>query len=334
MRSLLALPLLAAGLLAQMRFPLPPIPANSNEPINGSVRMLQTPAERAAGLNLLNIAGQNYTFGQQGRPDTVIEWSLQSHGNLRFEGTGDMTEVIAGGRVTWWTNFDNETSGMPYDLSSHPIPMRVAMARYAVLWPISRQPSLSAIRVANAEIAGKPVTCVLINQAVRLPTNAGRDWTEAEDCMDANGLLQFSSPAPGVFYIYDYSSPLQYAGHTVASTIHVIEGQDEVMTIQVARLGVPSNSDLEALRQSPRHAGLLTTGFAGVWQGWRDGASAVVNVVHVTVDPSGHFIESEVIPNGNPLSEQAALRALDQLRFLHRPHQRFEAEYWIRVSRP
>lgn len=317
-----------------MPFQLPPIPANSNEPINGSVRLLQTPAERAAGLNLLNIAGQNYTFGQQGRPDTVIEWSLQSHGNLRFEGTGDMTQVLAGRRVTWWSHFDNQTSGLPYDVRSHPIPMRVAMARYAVLWPITRQPTFSEIRVAAAQIAGKPVTCVLINQAARLPTNVGRDWTEAEDCMDANGLLLLSSPAPGAYYFYDYSSPLQYAGHTIASTIHLIEGQDEVMTIQVTRLGAPNNSDLEVLRQSPPHGGILSMGFGGVWRGWQEGASAVVNVVHVTVDPSGHIIESEVIPNGNPMSEPAALQAIEQLRWLQRPHPRFEAEYWIRVSRP
>lgn len=325
--------LLAAGCAAaQAPGALPPIPPNPNEPVNGAVQMLQTPAERAAGLNLLNIAGQDYTFGQQGRPDTAIEASLQSSGNLRFEGTGTMTEVWSGHRQSWWANFDGEVSGAAYALASNPVPMRVTMARYALLWPIiPRQPTLREIRVAGASVDGKPATCVLVTAAARAPTGSGRDWREAEYCMDGNGLLLLASPVPGVYFHYDYGNALQYAGHTIASSIRVIEGEQTVLKIQVQRLGVPDANDLAALQQAPLRRGLLFVPvFRGYWP--PNGVTpSSVRVVHLTVGTDGRVIEAEVVPGDNPVAEQAALARFQALRL--RPQER-EGEIWIRDAQP
>lgn len=333
MRTALPLAMLAASMWAQRWATLPPIPANPNEPLSGAVQLLQTPAERAAGLNLLNIAGQDYTFLQQGRPDIVIEARLQSSGNLRYEGSGTMTEIAVGRRRTWWADFAGERSGIGDDLRSHPIPMRVVLARWALLWPIPRQPTLNEIRVAGAEINRRPVTCVLVNQAATLPTVAGRDWREEEYCMDATGLLQMASPAPGVYINYDYNGALHYAGHTVASTIHVIEGQNLVLTEQVTRLEAPNANDQQTMQDAKPGPSLLSTSFAGLFP--PGGTATKVDVVHLTLY-EGQVLEAEVIANGSPLSEDAALRKWQQEapRFARNWRQPWEVELWLRDARP
>jgi hypothetical protein len=80
-------PLLAGLLYAQGKSVLlPPVPPNPNDPVAAGVQLLSTPAERAAALNLLSLASQNYEFGQQGTPDLAVSVS-QLIWNQMVEGT-------------------------------------------------------------------------------------------------------------------------------------------------------------------------------------------------------------------------------------------------------
>ncbi|HXE30735.1 MAG TPA: hypothetical protein VN515_02915 [Terriglobales bacterium] len=287
------------------------------EPVAASAQILVTPSERAAGLNLLNLASQDYTFGQQGRPDTAIEVALQSSGQAAVEGSGAMTEIFANRRTTWSANFANTVSGLQTDAATHPIPLRVVMARNALLWPIGRIPALKQLRVANVTFAGKPLTCVLVTEAAVIAPAAGRGWRESEFCMNSAGLLELMSPAPGLAYVYDYSTPLNYAGHTVASAVTAYIGSSPVLQIHVTRLGPPGAEDLANLNLLRPHAGVLS-GPIFVSLHPATGASSYqvdqVAVVHATFDPQGRILDSELLA-GDPALLPSALARVSRIRF-------------------
>ncbi|MGH9476854.1 MAG: energy transducer TonB [Terriglobales bacterium] len=313
-RSVAMLGLLVGVAAGQVKtMVLPPVPANPYDPVTGTAQMLTTPAQRAAALNLLNQAGQNTTFGQQGGPDLTLSLALQSSGSLRYEGTGTMTEVWANGRRTWWANFDNENSGLLTDLTSNPVPLRLAQARQAVLFPLVRPPTRNEMRAASASLDGQPVTCVLVNRAAQLPTATGRDWREAEYCLDAAGRMLLYSPAPGLFYQYDYAQTVQYAGRTLAAAIHMIEGQQTVMNIQITQLGAPDSDELNTLQQSPRRAGILSYPVEE-WHHMPQQAQTAAAVLQFTVGTDGRVVEAEVIGNGDPGFEQQALARLQHYK--------------------
>jgi len=310
--------LFAMAVAQQRTVVLPPVPPNPNDPITAATQLLSTPAERASALNLLSLASQNYDFGQQGTPDLTIAVSLQSVGSLTYEGLGTMTEVWAGGRRTWWADFANQTSGIAYPLRTNPVPMRVAQARSALFWPLSPMPTWQEIRAVDATVDGVRVTCVLVNRAATTPTGRGRDWREAEYCINANRQLLLASPAPGYFFQYNYTQPLVYAGHVLPSSIRMIEGQQTVMNIQLARLGPPTGDDLEALRRSPPHPGILSTLNTGRYANLHGQPESQACVVTFTTGVEGEVLESEAIPNGFPALEQQALAEVRQRRYPRR----------------
>ncbi|HET9784625.1 MAG TPA: hypothetical protein VFP94_06665 [Terriglobales bacterium] len=321
--------LFLAGLLAaQTRtMVMPPVPPNPYDPVSKGVQLLSTPAERAAALNLLSQAGQNYEFGQQGTPALAVSVSLQSAGGLTWEGLGTMTDVWSGGRRTWWSDFANQTSGLAYPLASNPVPLRVAQAREALFRPLSPTPTWQEIRAGNTTLAGVPVTCVLVNRAATTPSRPGRDWREAEYCINANRQLLLASPGPGYFYQYDYTQPLVYAGHVLPSAIHMIEGRQTVMNIEVARMGPPSGDDLQGLRHSPPHPGLLSTANGGNYLSMDQYPETQAAVLTFTVGVKGNILEAEAIPNGFAAFEQ---QALWQLRLRRFPPRRTERVFLLR----
>ncbi|MGH9487032.1 MAG: hypothetical protein ACRD04_05515 [Terriglobales bacterium] len=301
--------------LAAAQTPAPVAP-NPFDPVTASMQLLATPAARAAALGLLSQAGQNYLFGQQGAPDMTLSVSLQSSGGLRLEGTGTMTEIWAGGRRTWQADFDGASSGIPYGLTSNPVPLRIAQTRTALLWPLLPLPAREEILAANATVQGAPATCVLVNHSRRPPPARGRDWHEAEYCMNASGQLLLDSPAPGYYFLYDYAQPVQYAGHMLASSIRIIEGQQTVVRIQITRFGPPSQDDLEMLQQSPRRRGILTVHNEEVrFHPPQPPPEGEAGILLFTVGPAGNVLASEIVPNGDPDFEQQVLTLLGRRRF-------------------
>jgi hypothetical protein len=311
---------------------LPPVPPNPLDPITSSVHLLTSPAERASALDLLTLAGQNFTLGRQGEPDTTLSVSLQSYGSLNYEGLGTMTQVWAGGRRTWWADFDNQVSGIAYPLKTNPVPLRVAQARAALLWPLSPWPTRQQLRVAAASVAGVPATCVLVTRAALAPASPGRDWREAEYCIAANRQLLLASPAPGIFYRYDYSQPLTFAGHRLPSAIHLIEGQQVVLEIELTRFGAPTAADLDALHHSPPRPGILSELTGGRYTRVDQLRMDEACVLEFTVGVTGRILESEAIPNGYPAFEQQTLRRL-RLHF-YLPSRRTEQVYLWREGGP
>jgi hypothetical protein len=325
---LLSLTLLTASVpsMAQNGVDFPPVPANPYEIVTGGAQILMTPAQRAQGINLLTLAGQNYTFGQVGGPQTTLAVELQSWGSAKYEGEGSWQETWVPGRRSWSSSFAGVSNSLLDDVQRNPVPMRVQMSRMAVLWPVDRVPSLKQIRVAQANWEGKPVTCALVTEGRVAADASARGWREAEYCMDAGGLLQLMSPAPGVYFVYDNSAPLTYAGHTIAANISVVENENKVLQIHVTRLDAPSPAELDAVAQSRPAPGILLGANINFHPRVPPGTDYHVDnvvVVHATLSPQGKLLEYE-LPGGNSELGEAAVQRLQGLTLARRRNAQLE----------
>jgi hypothetical protein len=158
-----------------------------------------------------------HTFGAY-----ELKASFQTNGATQNEGNGTMEE-LSNGREWRWTAQMQGVSAVRMGGNGHayganpnePVPLRIQEIRAALHWPIFRNPGATVIRSANAELNGKPVTCLLLSAAV--PENpAPRAWVEEEYCIDsATGLLQMWSAAPGIYAEYDYEGATEFKGHTL-----------------------------------------------------------------------------------------------------------------------
>jgi len=306
---------LALPFAAQTPPALPPVPSNPYELVDAGAQILSTPTDRAAGLDLLTLAGQNYTFGQQGRPDTVLQVSLQSSGGSHIEGSGTMLDIWSGLRYTWSSDFAGVNSGKAVNIVSNPVPFRVAMARYALLWPVGPIPVAREIRVARASLAGTPVTCILVTHAAVPAPAAGRGWREAEYCITATGLLRTMSPAPGLFFVYDYSQPVIFAGHTVASAITAYEGDRAVLRIQLDRFGAPSSTDLSQLAAARPSPGVLTPPYVLTMHPPDNAAVQSITILHAYFGPNRQVLDNEIITGDSNLAVDDILtRAARRIR--------------------
>ncbi len=329
-RLLPAIILLALALTgsAQIAPALPPVPSNSYELVGAGAQILTTPTDRAAGLDLLTLAGQNYMFGQQGRPDTVMQVSLQSSGGTHVEGSGTMLDIWSGRRYTWTSDFAGVTSAKTLNVIASPVPLRVAMARYALLWPVGSIPVAREIRVARASLGGTPLTCVLVTDAAVPAPADGRGWREAEYCITSTGLLRTMSPAPGLYFVYDYGQPLEFAGHTVASAISAFEGDRAVLQIHVNRLGAPNATELAELAAARPSPGILTPPFFLTMHPRDNAAVQSVTIVHAYFGPNRQVLDGEVLTgDANMAMDDVLTRAARWI-----PRRLADTETFIRVE--
>jgi hypothetical protein len=327
-----------SGLLVSSMFFLPSIFAQTNPPpsdphelVVHQPRTLSRPAERSSAIDLLERAQQDlnmHTFGAY-----ELKVSFQTSGATQNEGDGTMEELSNGPEWRWTAQMQGasvvrvSSDGHAYGANpNEPVPLRIQEIRAALHWPIFRNAgALSVIRSANAQLNGKPVTCLLLSSAV--PENpAPRAWVEEEYCIDpATGLLQMWSAAPGIYAVYDYEGAAEFKGHALPRQISIFEGGELAVQARVESFGDPGEIDPNVFKVGPEMA---DAGESFTLSGPRrfpmrvDPSDAPTStyfqpvIVHATLDAQqGRVMDAEVLQNSNQDLSRAALELVKGTSF-------------------
>lgn len=306
----------------------PAVVGGAYEPVASGSQILTTLAERNAALAALNMAVHDYTFGQRGGVNTTLSLSMQSNGSLAVEGSGTWTStwLAQGGPNHYWeSRFAGVSSSLTTNVEKTAIPLRVSMAIMSLIAaedPEDRQATLDRTREAKATIDGAPASCVLVVKAgmPAPPADAARSWAESEYCLDSAGLFRLASPVPGVYFLYDNSAPLQYAGRTLAGSITAVEDGVSVLQIHLTHLGSPSGADFAKWNALLRRLGTAPAPVISPPQylvvpasGGR--AVAAIIVVHALVSPQGQIGSHEFIDGGNHALNAVAWASIASRQF-------------------
>ena len=144
---------------------------------------------------------------------------------------------------------------------------------------------------------------------------AGRDWEEAEECIEPqSGLLQVHSQVPGLYAVYDYSNAPQLSGHILPRSVTIAEAGRVVSKISVKSLGgvIPADPGLfiptDAMKaKGPAVAMTSATKMSRVQgQGPVDSTVTLRPVcVFGMVTPTGHLAEAHALQPSDPNSQAA-----------------------------
>jgi hypothetical protein len=314
-----------------------PVPYDANEPVTASPHELVNPQERGAALSLLDHARQNYNFYGPHTPGYRLKLSFNSNGSAQYEGSGSMEETWTGQGLRWTANIgSSQTTRVAYrqawsDNPSAPVPMRIQMARAAVLWPVMVPYTRAMLRGAPETLNGKSVLCVLISGSV--PNAEGlRHWYEREYCVEPQtGNLMLWSEAPGHYVIYDYTSSTQFQGHVIANDLSIYEAGARVMQIHVDSLVDASGVKPESLRPTTELMAKGTSFFLRFPERFPlrvlpppGVVPALIQpvIVHATLDRQGHVLEAEVLQNSGSELATKAIEAVRTRSFGGSPGQR------------
>jgi beta-lactamase regulating signal transducer with metallopeptidase domain len=302
---------------------LAPVPADTQEPVTGSIQVPTTPAERAAALSLLERARQNSDMHLAGTPPFRLDVTFFTSGNVSYVGSGTLSETWLSGQNWRWTanlaGYSQTRIGrgqMGFDEQPVPaVPLRVHMLREAVFWPVRFAPG-ARLRTAATQRNGKSLTCLLLNGQMdfEAPT---RLWAEQEYCIDnGSGLLDVFSPAPGTYFAYDYGRN-DFHGRVVPVHISASVGGLPVLDAQIAV------SDANAANVPLPQAAAYSPGIT-LAAGQRFLISAPNNfaagsvqtvIVHAELSPAGGVLEEEVSTSADPRLSQVALDIVRQHAF-------------------
>jgi len=296
------------------------------EPIVGSIATASSPAERAAVLALLEQARQNSDLHIAGTPPYHLESTFEASGPVAEVGRGELSETWMSGKRWRWTamlggyssvRIGSGRTGFDVDAVG-PLPMRVHMLRRVIFGPVPAS-TAGRVRVASAQVAGTPVTCVLLGPA----TNAEppvRQWQEDEYCVDAAGLLRVHSPALGAYTRLDYGRPLRFGGRVLPGELRAYIGGVEVVRahLSIRPAGDPGDAPFTPTAEMMARGLAPTTGVAQKVLLHAPAADvnpgAPITVVHAAVDASGIVLEAEVV-SGDPHQSPAALDVVRAHRF-------------------
>ena len=304
-----------------------PVPPDANELVTSPPRALTDPQDRAIVLGLLDRARQNYNFFAPKLQPFLLKARFVSSGQLPYEGQGTM-EQIWNDRFNRWTakigSMETVRIGigrnMWSDDPSAPVPLRVQMARSALLWPVDSIAPRAMLRAADTSLGGKALICVLSSLGVQ-DTDQPRHWVEREYCVEPqNGNLVVWSEAPGHYVVYDYTSSIQFAGHVIAGDVTIYEAGHQVMKIHVDSIEDASGINPESLVPSREILAKGPSFMLGLQSRFPFRVAApsgtIPNliqpvIVHASLDRSGHVLEAEALQNSNP---ELAANAIDKLK--------------------
>jgi hypothetical protein len=339
----ISMTLLAAPVRGQVQQPAPV--RDKNELVTGQTEILVTPEQRQSAVNLLENVQRNFNVAMSRFPYTM-KVSFTASGDTQYEGAGTMEADEALPNWRWTASIGGLTSermmarGKVYG-SADPVPMRVQMLREALFRPISGLPAQKAIRVADVDMEGKQVKCVLL---AGMSPRAGlpRQWWDREYCVEqSTGLLMISSEAAGVYAVYDYTNAVSFHGHTLPRQITFFQAEKQVLDIRLDSMtdGVERADTLF----DPAAAGALTAPTflmsSAQWTPLRvdegpQGPLVRIEpvIVHATVsNDTGKVLEAEAV--GNSDLSGRALEFVKQMAYAPTGFQRdlyVAVEFYVR----
>jgi hypothetical protein len=311
--------------ISQTSLSVAPVPTDPLELATGPTKVLDTPQDRSAILELVERARQNFDMHAAGTPPFELKVSFDASGRVAYTGPGEMeetwfsaqrgrwsahlgaysqTRIFAGGRA-----FDSKTPGG--------IPMRVQMVRGSIFWPIVGPAPHALMKATPANWKGVDVVCALFSGGLNaaVPTT-GRQWQETEYCFDPkSSLLMTYSEAPGIYVSYDYSNALSFHGRVIPRTVSVVENSSTVLSIHVDSLKDAGAVDqtlftptAEMIAQGP--GAMLSLPyrfprFTPAPSGYKGPVQPMI--VHATVGQDGRVLEAEALQTSDTLLSDSAL---------------------------
>ncbi len=318
---------LAAPLLAQAparlhpfaQIPEPPVPADPLELVSNA-QPVQDVAQRADIVNLLEDAHQHSNVRAQPydlKTTFTVSGSLSS-------GVWQEEDASPGKKLYRWTIQGPGYSAVNLNAnrifyssqSSGAVPLRVMQFREAIFFNAPVVGPRATLRTANASLNGTDLTCALVshnNQAQMIA--GGRQWTEEEYCVNpVTKTMVTYSPAPGLYYVFDYSKALPFHNKVIPNGFTLAQAGQKIIEAQIESVSDPP--DNPALFQP---AGLNQIGVGGVMTpAWRmrtvrplasgaAGATAQVVALHGLQGPSGQLSDIEVLASSDPGLTPSAL---------------------------
>lgn len=306
-----------------------PVPADPLELAAAPIQAADAPASRAAALQLLSRARSQFALRSAGQAfDLKVSFTVDSLGQTNYDGAWQMEDLFVPKQGHRWTataasgytTASIATGSKIYgDGASGVVPLRLLEARGVLFDPL-QSPSYAgqgSIRTSTANFHGAAVTCLLLSRSRNTSRAAGRDWEEAEECIDPqSGLLRVHSEVPGRYAVYDYSDAPQLAGHMLPRTVTIMEAGRMVSKITVESLGGISTPDpalfVPSGEMKPAVAMTSSTKIARVQAEGPVTSATTLRAVCVfgIVTSTGHLVEAHALQPNDPNSQAAVEDAM------------------------
>ena len=312
--------------------PKPPVPDDKFELVTDEAKEVTDAEQRASALamlenarNLSNVRTHAYdlntTFTSIDSTGSTSAWALEDISPAR-----DIYRWSADG-PSFSGIFLTKDSLLSSNRPTNAIPLRLAEVRDAIFFAYTYVHEHASVRVASGNLNGAALQCVLIAHDVGTRVLTGpRNWDEYEYCIDPNtGLLATYSPAPGIYYHYDFDDPVHFhdkiipSGFTISEAGRiVVEARTLSVTDPVGRnSAIFSGAGLSPLGTGPSTwaAGVAhLTVFPQIVNPQTMGSSLQMQIVVVAAitGSDGHLAESEILTTTAADLDQAALDRADK----------------------
>ena len=223
----------------------PAIPADPLEAVTNATPV-QGVEQRAAAIKLLDRAQYLSNVRREAPYDLKTQFTTS-------QGTWQIEDSSPGRNAYRWTVQGPSYSAVNLFLeqviySNQPpagIPLRVAQEHSAIFGHYPAYGPRATLRLANGNLNGTAVTCVLVSHRFNATATIGpRRWEEYESCVDPQtGLLVSSSPVPGLYTVYDYSNAQHLGSVTFPGKFTITEAGQTVVEAQVVSLTQPKEAD-------------------------------------------------------------------------------------------
>ena len=326
---------LAAGLDFNT-IPRPPLPPDPLELVTGDAQPVEDAQQRIAAIGLLDKA---HALSNVRSQPYDLKTSFTASGGLASDGSWTLEDISPKGGGYRWTaqgpNYsvinlypESSANGLYGNQPSGILPLRLMQVRSAIFFVYPMVGPQASVRTATGLLNGAPQSCVLIViGAGRRSFTGGRNWEEAEYCVDAqNGFLSQYSPAPGLFIRYDYSSGIRFHNKFIPTAFSISEKGQAV--VEARTLGVtdpPARTDamFDTAGLIPLGAGReMNPGFnmaipmpAPGQRFPSSNATAAMQAVtlHGNVAQDGTLSEVEILASSDPNLDQAAVNQANSL---------------------
>lgn len=316
--------------------PRPPLPGDPMELVTGDAQPVQDAQQRIAAIGLLDNAHKLSNVRAQ---PYALNTTFTTSGGLSSDGNWALEDVAPRGGGYRWTaqgpNYsainlypDSSANGLYGNQPSGILPLRLIQVRAAIFFVYPNVGPQASVRTAMGLLNGAPQNCVLIViGAGKRVFTGGRNWEEAEFCVDAQtGLLSQYSPAPGLFIRYDYSSGIRFHGKFIPTAFSIFENGHavaEARTIGVSDPPARTDAMFDTAGLTPLGSGRamnpgMNMAMIAPTPGQRfpasnSAASMQAVTLHGNLAGDGTLNEVEVLASSDPSLNQAAVTQANSL---------------------